>query len=81
VSGLTRTGLPFGVFNFSLQINMVHMPTSYYSFMPIPHLSQGNWSGEPSRISWAYYWNVVRPMRLQYTLHSQAAIIANIPQR
>jgi len=31
-----------------------------------PHLSRGKRSGEPSWISWAYYWNVVRTNEMQY---------------
>jgi len=29
------------------------------SLVPRPHLPRGKWSGEPSWISWAHYWNVV----------------------
>ena len=34
--------------------------TLLHSLLPRPHLSRGNRSGEPNRISWAYYQNVVR---------------------
>ena len=35
-------------------------PLIFTSLVPRPHLSRGKRSGEPSRISWAYYRNVVR---------------------
>ena len=34
--------------------------SGFASLVPRPHLSRGKRSGEPSRISWAYYRNVVR---------------------
>ena len=46
------------------------------SLVPRPHLSQGKRSGEPSRISFAYYRNVVRTNEIaiitKNTLYSQA---------
>jgi len=51
------------------------------SLLPRPHLSQGKRSGEPSRISLAYYRNVVRTNEIatlllitKNTLYSQAAM-------
>ena len=51
---ITNSMLPLSVYDGATLFRR------FPSLVPRPHLSRGKWSGEPGRISWAYYWNVVR---------------------
>ena len=49
-----------------------HMQNIYTSLMPGPRLSWEKRSGDPTQISWVYYWNVVRTNKIvnYYVAHT-----------